>query len=196
MSAPMNIKFTDKAAEKIVSFLSKRMDPENTYLRVTIPSANASGYNYQFFLDEASKLTDNDSTFTLDKFKIVMENKFVEKMQGARVDWVESVAGSGFKVDNPNRPQIDAADTTENKIKQVFENEINPMLASHGGQVELIEVKDQKAFVKLSGGCQGCSSSTATLKNGIEVRIREIAPEIIEIVDVTDHESGANPFYA
>ncbi|HMQ11285.1 MAG TPA: iron-sulfur cluster assembly accessory protein [Oligoflexia bacterium] len=191
----LNIEFTDKATEKILAFIEKRAEPENTLLRVTIPSANASGYNYQFFLDEQSKLSDHDVTLELEKFKVVLEKKLVEKLNGATVDWVESVSGSGFKVDNPNRPHIDPDQSSETKIQQVFEHEINPALASHGGKVELIEIKDLKAFVKLSGGCQGCSSSTATLKHGIEKRIREIAPEILEVVDVTDHASGENPYF-
>lgn len=81
------------------------------------------------------------------------------------------------------------------KIEKVLDEQIRPALASHGGDIQVIDFDNNKLFVKLTGGCQGCSSSKATLKDGIERLLLGKFPEIIhEVVDLTDHASGDNPF--
>ena len=80
------------------------------------------------------------------------------------------------------------------QIENLFDKQIRPALAQHGGNVEIIDVDNQKLFVKLVGGCQGCSSSKATLKDGIEQLVKQKFPDILEVVDITDHSSGENPY--
>jgi Fe-S cluster biogenesis protein NfuA len=80
------------------------------------------------------------------------------------------------------------------QIEKLFDSQIRPALAQHGGNVEVIDVDNNKLFVKFFGGCQGCSSSKATLKGGIEQLIKQNFPDIDEVVDVTDHEQGSNPY--
>ena len=81
------------------------------------------------------------------------------------------------------------------KIEKVLDEQIRPALASHGGDIQVIDFDNQKLFVKLTGGCQGCSSSKATLKDGIERMLVGKFPDFIEeVVDLTDHASGDNPF--
>lgn len=82
------------------------------------------------------------------------------------------------------------------RIQKTIEDMINPAVASHGGRVDLVDFVNNNVYLKLSGGCQGCASSSATLKNGIERLLREEFPEIGDIVDVTDHASGTNPYYS
>jgi len=79
-------------------------------------------------------------------------------------------------------------------IKTLLKDDINPALATHGGHVQLVEIKDHIAFVQFSGGCQGCSMARETLKNGVEAQIREKIPQILEVRDITDHASGENPY--
>ena len=79
-------------------------------------------------------------------------------------------------------------------MQQIIDNTINPALAAHGGFVSLINIEEGKAFVELGGGCQGCAMSRMTLKAGIETMLTEEVPEITEVVDVTDHGGGANPY--
>ncbi|MEE2671261.1 MAG: NifU family protein [Bdellovibrionota bacterium] len=81
------------------------------------------------------------------------------------------------------------------KIEKVLDEQIRPALASHGGDIEIVDYDNNKLFVKLSGGCQGCSSSKATLKDGIERLIVGKFPGLVdELVDMTDHAAGDNPF--
>lgn len=80
-------------------------------------------------------------------------------------------------------------------VKSVIDTQINPMVAMHGGQIELIDVKDTTVYIQMRGGCQGCASSTATLRQGVEQMIKGAVPEIQTVVDVTDHSLGENPYY-
>jgi Fe-S cluster biogenesis protein NfuA len=80
-------------------------------------------------------------------------------------------------------------------IELLFKQSINPSLESHGGWVRLDRIENRNVYLELGGGCQGCAASQATLKNGIEQAIRDALPQVLEIVDVTDHEAGSNPYY-
>ena len=80
------------------------------------------------------------------------------------------------------------------QIEKLFDQQIRPALAQHGGNVEVVDVDNNILFIKFFGGCQGCSSSKATLQGGIEKLILQTFPEILEVVDVTDHKSGSNPY--
>ncbi|MBT4790483.1 MAG: NifU family protein [Halobacteriovoraceae bacterium] len=81
------------------------------------------------------------------------------------------------------------------KVEKVLDEQIRPALASHGGGIEVVDFDNNKLFVTLSGGCQGCSSSKATLKDGVEKLLLQKFPGLInELVDMTDHASGDQPF--
>ncbi len=80
-------------------------------------------------------------------------------------------------------------------VHRVIETQVNPGVASHGGVVTLVDVKDNKVFIQMGGGCQGCGQADVTLRDGIVSMIREAVPEIDEVVDATDHASGEDPYY-
>ena len=80
--------------------------------------------------------------------------------------------------------------------KEIFEKQINPAVASHGGMIELIDVQDATILVRLMGGCQGCGMATVTLRQGVEGALKDAIPGIKGVRDITDHSSGANPYYA
>lgn len=81
------------------------------------------------------------------------------------------------------------------QVEKFFDDKIRPSLAAHGGNVELIDIDNDQIFIRLSGGCQGCSSSGVTLKDGIERLLKQKFPDIVGVVDLTDHASGSNPYY-
>jgi Fe-S cluster biogenesis protein NfuA len=81
------------------------------------------------------------------------------------------------------------------KVQDLIESMINPAVAGHGGWVELIDVQDNRVYLQMGGGCQGCGAANFTLKAGIERLIKEELPEIEEVLDTTDHASGSNPYY-
>ncbi len=125
-------------------------------------------------------------------------------LSGAVVDWVQEDGASGFRVRPPERPRAAARPSGEpalvsgplaDRVQEVFDELVNPRIASHGGAVELVDVEDVNVYIRMSGGCQGCAASAATLRMGIERTLREEIPEIGEIVDVTDHAAGVTPYY-
>lgn len=81
------------------------------------------------------------------------------------------------------------------KVQKVLDFEVNPAVASHGGFIEIVEIRDRNVVLKMGGGCQGCSSSAATLYQGVAKAIKDKVPEVAEVVDSTDHTAGANPYY-
>ena len=87
--------------------------------------------------------------------------------------------------------------TTELKtrVQELIDTMINPAVAGHGGFVELLDVQDNRVYLQMGGGCQGCGMSDVTLKAGIERLIKDELPEVEEVVDTTDHSSGSNPYY-
>ena len=87
------------------------------------------------------------------------------------------------------------AEELREKIQKVFDEEINPGLGMHGGSVELIDIQGTTVFLTMSGGCHGCAAASYTLRHGIEQILKSRVPEVTEIVDVTDHSTGADPFY-
>jgi Fe-S cluster biogenesis protein NfuA len=80
-------------------------------------------------------------------------------------------------------------------VQQLLDKETNPSIASHGGKISIVEVKERKLYIEMSGGCQGCAASQVTLRQGFELMVRRVAPEVIKIIDATDHASGISPFY-
>jgi len=117
-----------------------------------------------------------------------------------------SLNDAGLALDNPNRPaamsspamavpQGDLEGPLADQIVQVLAESVNPAIAAHGGRAELVSVDGSTAYLKLGGGCQGCGMAQVTLKQGIEKILLEAIPEITEVVDVTDHASGSDPYY-
>lgn len=86
-------------------------------------------------------------------------------------------------------------DTLFEMISEIFDRQINPSVASHGGRIELIDVQDATVIVRMQGGCQGCGMATVTLRQGIEASLRRAVPELRGVEDITDHSAGTNPYY-
>jgi Fe-S cluster biogenesis protein NfuA len=81
-------------------------------------------------------------------------------------------------------------------IQELLDGEVNRGIAGHGGNIAIVDFQDGKLRIAMSGGCQGCASSQVTLRQSVEVMVRKIAPEVVEIVDTTDHAAGMTPYYA
>lgn len=87
-------------------------------------------------------------------------------------------------------------DALYERVARLFEERVNPMVARHGGRVELIDVQDAMVMLRLGGGCQGCGMADVTLRQGIEGMLNEAIPEVKGVVDITDHSAGASPYFA
>ena len=96
-------------------------------------------------------------------------------------------------LDTIPKPGLDTPNGIE--IQKLLDNQINPSVAMHGGHISLIDVTDDTAFIRLEGGCQGCGMADVTLKEGIEVAIKNAIPAIKNVLDTTDHAEGKNPYF-
>ena len=92
-------------------------------------------------------------------------------------------------------PSAVTDDALYEQVAKVFDAQVNPMVARHGGHVELIDVQDAVVMLRMGGGCQGCGMADVTLRQGIEGMLAQLVPEVRGIVDITDHTSGANPYF-
>jgi Fe-S cluster biogenesis protein NfuA len=86
-------------------------------------------------------------------------------------------------------------DALYEQVAKVFDEQVNPMVARHGGSVELIDVQDAVVMLRMGGGCQGCGMADVTLRQGIEGMLAKLVPAVRGIVDITDHATGANPYF-
>ena len=115
--------------------------------------------------------------------------------------YVPDIAGISFVSNKPSAEENAAAgkpglNTPEAQaIQLLLDEQVNPAVASHGGYISLIDVADDRAYIQLGGGCQGCGMADVTLKQGVEVAIMEAVPSIVEVIDSTDHAGGTNPYY-
>jgi len=114
----------------------------------------------------------------------------IENMLRHYVPEIERVADYRDAIPKPG------LDTPEGRaIRDVLDTRINPAVAGHGGHISLIDVDGPRAFIRMEGGCQGCGMANATLKDGVEVEIKKAVPSIQQVLDVTEHAEGTNPYY-
>ena len=108
-------------------------------------------------------------------------------------------SGAGLPSPPPVTPrtpaQGDLVSELARRVMAVLDRDVNPIIADHGGHAELAGIEGRTAYLRLGGGCQGCGMASVTLNQGIEVAITEAVPEIDDVVDVTDHASGSNPYF-
>jgi Fe/S biogenesis protein NfuA len=185
------ITITEVAREKILALLASE-GRQGLALRFAIDGRGPGGFRYRLGFVEARDRRDDDTVVAAGGFDVLIDAQSAPHLGGATLDYVETLQESGFKIENPNAVWSDPMAAA---VQRVLDTEINPAVASHGGHVELLEVKDHVAYIAMGGGCQGCGMADVTLRQGIEVRIREAVPEIRAVVDTTDHAGGTNPYY-
>ena len=192
---------TEEARAKVLEVRAAEPDPADLALWVEVNGEQAGAYTYLMEFRPTGELGDDVVVERDDDLAIAIPAESVELLRGATLGF-----NGGMVMQNPNRPLPAAARVAERpeadlsgevpqRVIQVLEEQINPAIASHGGYAELVAVEDSIAYLRLSGGCQGCGMASVTLSQGIEVAILDTVPEITEVVDVTDHASGANPYY-
>jgi Fe/S biogenesis protein NfuA len=190
------ITFTEQARERVLAFME--MEDGELVVRIEVLDSSPLAPRYDLALIEASESGEADETLDGGGFGLVVDPESAVLLEGATVDWVETIQGSGFKVENPNIKPIGEATPDgplAERVKHVIEYQINPSIAGHGGAVTLVDVRDDVIYLEMQGGCQGCGMAAVTLAQGIRRILMETLPEIRDIVDVTNHDAGASPYY-
>ena len=182
---------SSKAREMLDQF-AENADDDNLVLRIEIIGRGPKGFQYDLQLVNSSEAKEDDIPLEIDGMDVLVASKSKIYLEGTTIDYKETLMGGGFSFDNPNPLWMDELSQT---VAQIIADEVNPAVASHGGHVDLVGVDDNKAIIAFGGGCQGCGMADVTLKQGVEVMIKDKVPAITEVIDVTDHAAGTNPFY-
>ncbi len=199
---------TPAARATVLEVLANEADSDTLALWLEVSGEANGAYAYDMFFQADADAGAGDVVQPDDELPVVVPASSVDKLQGASLDFVTDASGEGgLVIVNPNTPpaptlaglasipEIDLSDPFAARVVSVLEEQVNPSIASHGGRADLVAVEDLSVYLRLSGGCQGCCMAKATLSQGIEVILREAIPEIANVVDVTDHADGTNPYY-
>jgi Fe/S biogenesis protein NfuA len=191
------IRFTDLARDAVLRFADMGGNTEPA-VRIQVASPSPLDPRYEIALIDDDEKREEDLVFGHQGFDVVMDPQSAKLLDGASVDWVESLQESGFKVENPNLAPIGSKPLEgplADRVRQVIDQYVNPGVAQHGGHVTLVEVRDDIVYLLMGGGCQGCGMASVTLSQGIERILKEQVPEIVGIQDVTNHSAGDSPYF-
>ncbi|MGB1220779.1 MAG: Fe-S biogenesis protein NfuA [Alcanivoracaceae bacterium] len=182
------------------------------YLRDLLARQNNDGMGVRIFVERPGtphaeccmaycppgEQEDEDVRYDYEGFHAWVEGKSVKYLEDALIDYKKDSMGGQltFKAPKSRVPDIGPDATVEERINHVLYAEINPGLASHGGNVQLLELTDDNvAVLEFGGGCQGCSAVDMTLRDGVERTLRERVPELAGVRDSTDHTVTENAYY-
>ena len=195
---------TDAARTAVLSIRDREDDAETLGLRVEVTGTAGIDYTYDLALDPVSDAAADDHVHNAGGLTVIVPDASVSRLLGSTLDVPSMSQQGGLVIRNPNRPnplgdmgRLELTGGIAEKVQQLLDVSINPALASHGGFASLVEVRDDDTVVvTMGGGCQGCAMSQATLSDGIKLAIMEAIPEVGEVIDVTDHTAGENPYYS
>jgi Fe/S biogenesis protein NfuA len=184
--------FTDAAREKLREVFLDQGVPGRGAIRVAIQGRGPNGLDYAMAVEDQGSQAADDTVLDEGDFQVFVDPESLPLLHGATVDYADELMGGGFRMHNPNPTW---ADPTAAGIQELLDTVINPGVASHGGHVSLIDFKDDVVYVQLGGGCQGCGMADVTLRQGVETLIKQNFPQVVGVVDTTDHAGGNNPYY-
>lgn len=204
------IRLTPAARAKIDALVAAEAVREPA-LRIVLDGETPSPLQrtYRIHLVEREDRQRTEIAVNVDGVRVFLNLDTSHLLGGAVVDWDEqegafrvyeanpraAIAAARGAPERPNAPDLPPGSLAE-RVQRLFDDVINPRIALHGGAVELVDADDDGTiYIRMTGGCQGCAASAVTLRLGIERMVREALPEVGEIVDVTDHTAGTNPYY-
>jgi Fe/S biogenesis protein NfuA len=205
------VSLTPEAHRIVREALDQEPEPASLALWLEVRGVQEGNFVYDLYFQATSDAAEDDAVHHDGDIPVVVPANSVDRLRGARLEWSEDGNG-GLVLVNPNTPTVEerspgvpteilAAGITgplAQRVIAVLEQAVNPSIASHGGRADLIgiDVDQGLAYLRLSGGCQGCAMSQMTLRQGIETTLLEEVSELTKVIDVTDHGEGENPFYA
>ena len=205
------VTLTPEAYKVVRDALDQEPDPASLALWLEVRGVQGGSFVYDLYFQASSDADEGDVRHAQEDIEVIVPSGSVDRLRGARLEWSEE-GGGGLVLVNPNAPSPEEAapnvpsevlakgidGVLARRVVAVLEQSVNPAIASHGGRADLVALneEDGTAYLRLSGGCQGCAMSQMTLRQGIETALLEEVPELTRILDVTDHGSGENPFYS
>ncbi len=204
------VTLTEEARNIVSEAMTQEPDPEHLALWLEVSGVRDGAFAYDLYFQSLADAGGDDAVHRADELVVVVPGDSVERLRGARLEWSDEGPG-GLVLVNPNTPPADEAATgvppevlaagiagpLASRVRLVLDEVVNPSIASLGGRADLVAFVEDGgvAYLRLSGGCQGCAMSRMTLTQGIEVALRDEVPQVERVVDVTDHGGGENPYY-
>jgi Fe/S biogenesis protein NfuA len=194
------IELTAAAHAKLLELRADEEEPERLGLRLEVVSAPGADFRYDLSFDVVTKAAFTDEVRNHDGLRVIIPGKDMEAVRGATLDYSDD---AGLVLRNPNRPQVARpegmlhGDELSARIEAVISGEVNPALAAHGGFVTFVGHDGEgTAFLTMGGGCHGCSMSRLTMLDGVQTMLVEQVDGVLKVQDITDHETGENPYYS
>ncbi len=191
------IEITESAQEYLSELLGKQKK-DNMGVRIFIEQPGTPSAETCLAYCNPGEEMEDDILLSGIRFPAFIESRSEPYLEDAVIDYSPDRMGGQLSIKAPNSkmPKISEDSSVEEKINYILWTEINPSLASHGGEVSLVEVAENRiAILRFGGGCQGCSAVDITLKEGVEKTLMESIPELGGITDVTDHTDRTKAFY-
>lgn len=202
--APQNsdtiIEITAEALTQLKTLRDEEPEKERLGLRLEVIANPGEEFKYDLSFEIVTQAAFSDEVRTIDGLKIIIPLNSFEHINGAVLDYSER---QGLIIRNPNKPPAIAIeglvkdDELSASIEAVIATDVNPALAAHGGFVTFVgHDTEGVAYLTMGGGCHGCSMSKMTMLDGVQTTLIEQVPGIVKVRDVTDHATGANPYYS
>jgi Fe/S biogenesis protein NfuA len=202
------VTLTPEARRVVREAMSQEPDPDRLALWLEVRGVQQAQFVYDLYFQALADAADEDWVVDDGELAVVVPKPSVDRLRGARLEWSSEGEG-GLVLVNPNVPEPEELGVPAevmaagldgplgSRVRAVLEQAVNPSIASHGGRADLVAIDESGgvAYLRLSGGCQGCAMSRMTLSQGIEAALRDEVPELTRVVDVTDHAGGVNPYY-
>jgi Fe/S biogenesis protein NfuA len=199
MSEQTVLTVTQDALDMILQLRDNEPGDEEFALSIEVTGFSGPQFSYELAFVPLSDKQEDWVEERHNGLAVIFPKIDTGKLDGATLELTEQ----GLAMNNPNSPAPptmsapagDLSGPLVDRVQQVLNEQVNPAVAAHGGGAELVSVDGTIAYLRLFGGCQGCGLAQVTLKQGIERILLESIPELTQVVDVTDHASGENPYY-
>ena len=196
----MNIDVT-KGAEIYLADLLDKQEVDGMAVRMFVTQPGTPYAETCLAYCKPEEIIEDDVILQLDRLRFYFEKNSLPYLEEATVDYAEDRMGGQLTIKAPNAkvPKVSSDSPLEEQVNYILYTENNPGLASHGGEVSLVELLESEeghtAVLKFGGGCQGCSAVDMTLKDGVEKTLLEKVPGLVAVKDETDHSVTDNAYY-
>ena len=198
-----------KESEEVL--IKAQPSPTGDQCMFTVNRTLMDGYSWYFdSFESASGSALAESLFSLDDVETILvceATLTITRKDKTLVDWVPlakeigiairtAMKEGGHLISEEITSSMPSEEDIRSGIQKVIDEEVNPGVAGHGGQINLLAVKGNSVTIQMGGGCQGCSAADLTLKQGIHTSFRKAVPQVGAIFDETDHSAGLNPYFS
>ncbi|HEY6378223.1 MAG TPA: NifU family protein [Candidatus Dormibacteraeota bacterium] len=184
------VHITEFARQRLEEVRANRRQPE-AGMRIAITGRQEGAFTYDLQLAANDDVREDELVVEgPDGVRFHLPKASAAYLDGITVD--ADVVSGALQIDNPNPLWLEPLNAD---VQAFLDAEINPAVAGHGGHIDLLDVSDGIAYIHMGGGCQGCGLASVTLGQGVRVALLERFPDIIDVLDTTDHAAGKNPYY-